>query len=149
MTDVKPDMFNASSVFYRNVDQEPLVDLQSDQEYARPRMGEEPLLKWLGGDMDTGPWVYWVQLDAGMKAAPHKHFAPRIEYVLDGEIEFFEGQEALAWHRGSTTATSTTYGPNTLSYVPAGQLYGYEVTKPTTLLHVFFSNPVGHTEHFD
>ena len=72
MTDMKPAIFDASTVFYRNVDQEPVVDLQGDQEYARPRKGEEPILKWLGGDMATGPWVYWVQLDAGQKAAPHK-----------------------------------------------------------------------------
>ena len=38
------------------------------------------------------------------------------------------------------------YTPGTLSYVPSGQLYGYEITKPSKLLHVFFANPKKHVK---
>jgi hypothetical protein len=142
-------VFNAASLFFRNLDTEPFVDMQSDQEYARPGKDDrDPNLKWMGGDMATGPWVYWIDHPAGVKAAPHKHFAARIEYILEGEMEFFEGEEALNWHRGKP-AKSTVHGPGTLSYVPSGQLYGYEITKPSKLLHVFFANPVNATQHFD
>jgi hypothetical protein len=139
---------NADTLFFRNVADEPWLE---PSETDRARITEEiaSRVKWLGGDATSGPWVYWVHQPAGHRVRPHKHPAARVEFVLDGEIEFFEGDDALRWWRGDDTVTGSRHGTGTLSYVPVGTVYSYLMTKDTTLLHVFFDNPLHGTVHLD
>lgn len=142
-------MPTADTVFFQQVDEAPWLDLESNRDKARPAKGSEAQIKWLGGDAETGPWVYYIEHPEGAIVKPHKHNARRVEYVLDGEIEFFEGADAVAWYRGDTSITGTRHGAGTVSWVPPGTVYGYRITKASKLLHVFFENPVGRTEHVD
>lgn len=142
-------MPTADTVFFQQVDEAPWLDLESDRDKARPAKGSKARIKWLGGDAETGPWVYYIEHPEGAIVKPHKHNARRVEYVLDGEIEFFEGSDAVAWYRGDTSITGTRHGAGTVSWVPPGTVYGYRITKASKLLHVFFENPVGRTEHVD
>jgi quercetin dioxygenase-like cupin family protein len=137
----------AADLFFRQVDETPFLDPATNPDKARPARGSQARIKWLGGDSETGPWVYYIEHPEGAVVKPHKHHAPRIEYVLDGEIEFFEGRAAIDWHRGDTTIVGSRHGAGTLSYVPPGQVYAYRITAASKLLHVFFENPVGRTEH--
>ena len=148
MTDVQPkelaEVFDAKTVFHRTVDETPFVDMVNDPRFRRSKPSTA-MIKWLGGDdMETGPWAFWVDHPAGRRAVPHKHTAARIEYLLEGELRFFKGEEALKWHRGEE-AEYTVYSPGTLSYVPAGQLYGYEVTKPSKLASAPMSSAFGNS----
>ncbi len=132
---------NADTVFARGVEDTPFLDWQNDPRFAAVQKSEA-LIKWLGGDdLETGPWVFWVDHPAGRKAPPHRHAHARIEYVLEGELHFYQDEEALKWHRGEP-AEYAVYPAGTVSYVPAGQFYGYETAQPTKLLHVFFGNPM-------
>lgn len=140
-------MPDPNTVFFHQLDETPWLDLDVALDKARPAKGSRARIKWLGGDADDGPWVYYIEHPAGAVVKPHKHNARRVEYILEGEIEFFAGADALAWHRGDTSITGTMHGPGTLSWVPPGTLYAYRITRPSKLLHVFFENPVGHTVH--
>ncbi|HRE00017.1 MAG TPA: hypothetical protein PLV68_01890 [Ilumatobacteraceae bacterium] len=133
-----------TEVLFHHVADTPWLDIAANRDKARPGKGSEAKIKWLGGESATGPWVYYVEHPV---AKPHKHLAPRIEYVLDGELEFFLGDDALAWYRGDTSVTGTLLGEGSLSYVPSGTVYGYRITQATQLLHVFFENPIGRTIH--
>ena len=138
---------NASSVFFHHLDEVPWMDIASNPDKARPAKGSEAKIKWLGGDAATGPWVYYIEHPEGAIVKPHKHHAPRIEYVLDGEIEFFLGHDAVKWFRGDTSIEGTRHGSGSLSYVPPGTVYAYRITAASKLLHVFYENPVGRTVH--
>lgn len=140
-------MIDANTVFFRTVDLEPWLDLAAASDKARPAKGSKAQIKWLGGDAETGPWVYYIEHPEGAIVKPHKHFARRVEYVLDGEIEFFEGRQAVDWYRGDTSIQGSLHGPGTVSWVPPGTMYGYRIVRASKLLHVFFENPVGRTEH--
>lgn len=138
---------NANTVFFHNVHEVPFLDPAENRDKARPAKGSGAKLKWLGGDAETGPWVYYIEHEAGAVIKPHKHQARRIEYVLDGEIEFFAGDDAVRWYRGDTSITGSLHGEGSLSWVPPGTVYAYRITKPSKLLHVFYENPVGRTIH--
>lgn len=138
---------NANAVFFHNVDEVPYLDLSANRDKARPAKGSEAKIKWLGGDSETGPWVYYIEHPVGAIVKPHKHNARRVEYVLEGEIEFFAGDEAVRWFRGDTTITGSLHGAGSLSWVPPGTVYAYRITKASKLLHVFYENPVGRTIH--
>lgn len=140
-------MPSADTVFFQQVDEVPWLDLDASRDKARPAKDSRARIKWMGGDSETGPWVYYIEHPEGAIVKPHKHRARRVEYVLEGEIEFFEGADALAWHRGDTSITGSRHGSGTVSWVPPGTVYGYRITKASKLLHVFFENPVGRTDH--
>lgn len=140
-------MASASDVFFKQIDEVPWLDLAASPDKARPARGSSARIKWMGGDSDTGPWVYYIEHPADAIVRPHKHNARRVEYVLDGEIEFYQGDDALAWHRGDTTIEGTRHGAGTVSWVPPGTVYGYRIVRASKLLHVFFENPVGRTTH--
>lgn len=142
-------MSDASTVFFKQVDEVPWLDLATSSDKARPARGSSARIKWMGGDADSGPWVYYIEHPAGAIVKPHKHNARRVEYVLDGEIEFYEGDDALAWHRGDTSVQGSRHGAGTVSWVPPGTVYGYRIVSASKLLHVFFENPVGRTVHVD
>ena len=138
---------DASSVFFHHLDEVPFMDLAANLDKARPAPGSKARIKWLGGDSATGPWVYYIEHPQGAVVKPHKHHAPRIEYVLEGEIEFFLGKDAVAWFRGDASIEGSRHGAGSLSYVPSGTIYAYRITEASKLLHVFYANPVGHTVH--
>jgi citrate lyase subunit beta/citryl-CoA lyase len=138
---------DANSVFFLNVETVDFLDLTANRDKARPASGSEAKIKWLGGPPETGPWVYYIEHPANAIVKPHKHLAPRIEYVLDGELEFFLGVDAVAWFRGDTSITGTLHGAGSMSYVPSGTVYAYRITQASKLLHVFYENPVGRTVH--
>lgn len=142
-------MPSADTVFFHQVDEVPWLDLEESRDKARPAKGSSARIKWMGGDSETGPWVYYIEHPEGAIVKPHKHNARRVEYVLDGEIEFFEGADAVAWYRGDSSITGTLHGAGTVSWVPPGTMYGYRITKASKLLHIFFENPVGRTIHVD
>src|SRR3954467_14377177 len=125
--------FDAQSVFFHHLDEVPFMDIAANRDKARPAKGSEAKIKGLGGDSATGPWVYYIEHPADAIVKPHKHLAPRIEYVLDGELEFFLGDEAVAWFRGDTSIEGTLHGPGSMSYVPSGTVYAYRITKASKL----------------
>jgi quercetin dioxygenase-like cupin family protein len=140
---------DASVVFFKQVDEVPWMDIATSRDKARPAQGSAARIKWMGGDAATGPWLYYIEHPAGAVVRPHKHDARRVEYVLDGEIEFFQGSDALAWHRGDTSVQGSRHRAGTVSWVPPGTVYGYRIVEASKLLHVFFENPVGRTSHID
>ena len=139
---------NASEVFFRTIDEEPFLEV-GEQDVAKINRQVNSSVKWMGGDAETGPWVYWVKQPAGNRVRPHKHPAKRVEYILDGEIEFYRGDDALAWWRSDEHIPGERFGPGTVSYVPADTVYAYYIVTETTLLHVFFENPMHGTVHLD
>jgi len=136
-----------STVFFQCIDDVDWLEPAAEPDKARPAKGSQARIKWIGGDSQTGPWVYYIEHPVGAVVKPHRHNARRVEYILDGEIEFFAGEEALAMSRGDETVSGSRHGPGTMSWVPPGTLYAYRITKATKLLHVFFENPVGRTIH--
>ena len=137
--------YSAAVPFLRTVADEPVLDRtsESDRQVSRQPKGSRANVKWLGGDAETGPWVYWIEVPAGSVTKPHRHFAPRIEFVLEGEIEWFQGEDALELLKDEPEKAGVRYGPGSMSYMPAGTLYGYRILEDARMLHVFFDNPVG------
>ena len=60
----------------------------------------------------------------------HSHAANRIEFLLEGRIEWRE--------RGKPPVE---YGAGTLTYVEAGTVYGYEVLEDARILIIFEQPP--------
>ncbi len=137
--------YSADAPFLRNVADEPVLDRTSetDRQLSRQPKTSRAEVKWMGGDAETGPWVYWVEVPAGSVTKPHRHFAPRIEFVVEGAIEWFQGDDALELLKDEPEKAGIRYGPGSLSYMPPGTLYGYRILEDTRMLHVFFANPVG------
>lgn len=81
--------------------------------------------KFLGRDAKTGPWVYMVKFPAGHHIEKHSHAADRVEYLLEGEIEF-DGE---------------VFGAGSFSYVTARTEYEYDILKDTTILLIFYGVP--------
>lgn len=136
----------APEIFFTSIEEQDFLDVATNPDKARPTRGSQARIKWLGGEAETGPWVYYAEHPTDAVVKPHKHHAPRIEYIIDGEIEFFAGDDAVRWFRGEDV-TGTRHGPGSVSYVPSGQVYAYRIVRATKLLHVFYENPVGRTEH--
>lgn len=112
--------------------------------FGRVRAGVEARVTWLGGSPEDGPWIYHVERRAGEVIPPHRHRAGRVEYVLEGAIEWHEGEEAVAWYRdGASEGEGARYGPDSLTWVPAGRVYGYRIVEDTRLLLWFDSSPGG------
>lgn len=79
------------------------------------------------------PYAFHIRRPKGDVTPPHSHTANRIEFVIEGRIEWRE--------RGMPPVE---YGAGTLSYVEAGTVYGYEVLEDATILIVFESPPGMH-----
>jgi hypothetical protein len=78
----------------------------------------------------TPPFAYYNRRPAGDVTPEHRHVANRIEFLIEGEIEWRErGKEPVV------------YGPGTLTYVEAGTIYGYTVLKDATILILFDGSP--------
>ena len=72
------------------------------------------------------PFAYHIRRPKGDVTPDHCHVANRIEYLIDGKIEWRE--------RG---AAPVVYGPGTLTYVEAGTVYGYTAIEDATILIIF------------
>lgn len=146
-----PVPVTSTDLFFRSIFEEDFLDLAggTDRDKARPARGSQARVKWLGGEPETGPWVYYAEHPTDAVVKPHKHHAARVEYIIDGEIEFFVEDDAVRWFRGDEEVRGTRHGQGTVSYVPAGRVYAYRIVSATKLLHVFYDNPVGATEHVE
>jgi hypothetical protein len=82
------------------------------------------------GDPETGPFIYLLEVPAGTKINRHSHKADRLEFLIEGEIEWQEDDGAV-----------TTYGAGTLTYVTAGTFYQYQVLKDAKILLTFYGRP--------
>jgi hypothetical protein len=112
----------------------------SNEAEAETVPGSEAMVKFMAGNDRMKPFVLLAEHPEGARVKPHKHPYGRLEYILDGEIEFFEGQDAIDFGKG-LPVTGTRHGPGAVSYVPAGTLYAYLITKASKLLHVHEQNP--------
>lgn len=79
------------------------------------------------------PYAYFLERPAGDITPEHCHDANRLEFVVEGKIEWRE--------RG---AEPVVYGSGTLTYVDAGTTYGYTVLEDAKILIVFESPPGMH-----
>jgi quercetin dioxygenase-like cupin family protein len=109
---------------------------------AAPVAGTEAMVKFMDGKGQMKPFVLLAEHPEGAQVKPHKHPYGRLEYILEGEIEFFEGQDARDFGRGKPV-TGHRHGPGEISYVPANTLYAYRITKASKLLHIHEANPGG------
>jgi hypothetical protein len=81
-------------------------------------------------DPQQPPFAYYIRRPAGDVTPDHSHRANRVEFVIEGKIEWRErGKEPVA------------YGAGTLTYVEAGTVYGYTVIEDATILIIFESRP--------
>ena len=88
------------------------------------RVDEDPV------SPQTPPFAFLIKRPRGNVTPDHSHLANRIEYVIEGRIEWREqGKPPVA------------YGAGTLTYVEAGTVYGYEVLEDATILIVFEQPP--------
>lgn len=76
------------------------------------------------------PYAYYIERPKGDVTPNHRHDANRIEFVVEGVIEWREpGRKPVV------------YGAGTLTYVEAGTIYGYEVLEDARILIVFEQSP--------
>ena len=116
-----------------------LADIEATIE--RPGLGAVPgtdqkQTRYLGLPTDNPldpqmpPFVYHIRRPAGDVTPVHSHRANRIEFVIDGKIEWREqGKDPVV------------YGAGTLTYVEAGTTYGYTVLEDATILIIFEDRP--------
>ncbi len=76
------------------------------------------------------PFAYHIRRPKGDVTVEHCHTANRIEYLIEGKIEWRE--------RG---VEPVVYGPGTLTYVVAGTVYGYTAMEDATILIIFDQSP--------
>jgi hypothetical protein len=76
------------------------------------------------------PFAYYNRRPAGDVTPEHRHVANRVEFLIEGKIEWRE--------RGRKPVV---YGPGTLTYVEAGTTYGYTVIEDATILILFDGSP--------
>ncbi len=76
------------------------------------------------------PYAFHIRRPRGDVTPEHSHNANRIEFLIEGRIEWREvGKEPVE------------YGGGTLTYVEAGTVYGYEVLEDATILIIFEEPP--------
>lgn len=92
-------------------------------------VGENVKYKFLG-DPEKGPWIYVLDVPAGQEIPRHSHRTDRIEYLVEGEVEWQEDNGA-----------KILYGPGTLTHVATGTFYKYRVLKDSKILICFPSRP--------
>jgi len=76
------------------------------------------------------PYAYFIERPKGDVTPDHAHNANRIEFVVEGRIEWRE--------KGKPPVE---YGAGTLTYVEAGTTYGYTVLEDARILIVFEKSP--------
>lgn len=76
------------------------------------------------------PFAYFIERPKGDVTPDHAHDADRLEFVVEGRIEWRE--------RGKPPVE---YGAGTLTWVEAGTIYGYTVLEDARILIVFAKSP--------
>ena len=76
------------------------------------------------------PYAFYIKRPKGDVTPEHSHVANRIEFVIEGRIEWRERDKE-----------PVEYGAGTLTYVEAGTSYGYEVLEDATILILFEESP--------
>lgn len=76
------------------------------------------------------PFAYFIERPKGDVTPDHAHDANRIEFVVEGRIEWRERGKA-----------PVEYGAGTLTYVEAGTIYGYTVLEDAKILILFEKSP--------
>lgn len=76
------------------------------------------------------PYAYFIERPAGDVTADHSHNANRLEFIVEGRIEWREPDKP-----------PVEYGAGTLTYVEAGTIYGYSVIEDAKILIVFEKSP--------
>lgn len=113
-------------------DRQPLsAGLERERADERPDIGTT---RFLGGE--DGPWVYYSERPAGAVIAMHQHRSGRTEFLIEGEIAF-----RFAEPPEDGGPQEFVYGPNTLTYVNPGVVYGYTVLKDARILISFDFEP--------
>jgi hypothetical protein len=136
-----------TTAFFRNINDLDFLDTSTPSDLARAPRKSQARVKWLGGTPQEGPWAYWIEHPAGSLVRPHKHLVDRIEYILEGALEWFEGESARNWRNGEPVDAGVRHEAGTLSFAPSGFVYAYRILEPTRLLHIFAGDPVTRTEH--
>jgi len=77
------------------------------------------------------PFAYHIRRPRGDVTPDHRHSANRVEYLIEGVIEWREPGKP-----------PVVYGAGTLSYVEAGTVYGYRVLEDAAIL-ILFDRPPG------
>jgi hypothetical protein len=83
-------------------------------------------------DPQMPPYAYFIHRPTGDVTPDHSHRANRVEFVVEGKIEWRE--------RGKPPKV---YGAGTLTYVEANTVYGYTVLEDAKILIVFDGPPNG------
>ncbi len=103
---------------------------------ARGESGAHKTTRFLGPDGEDfvsplkPPYAYFIERPKGDVTPDHSHNANRLEFVVEGQIEWREqGLEPVVYGRG------------TLTYVEAGTVYGYTVLEDARILIVFEESP--------
>jgi hypothetical protein len=123
-------------VVIANIDQVPYLEpvLRADGRKYVPGLGlikasTKGRTKFLG-DEETGPWIYVLDRPAGDVIPRHQHTSDRVEFLVEGEIEWREDDGSV-----------TTYGPGTVSFVTKGTAYEYTVMQDSRILLWFAERP--------
>jgi quercetin dioxygenase-like cupin family protein len=83
-----------------------------------------------GPEIDKGPFVYYSERPKGDVIPMHRHGANRVEFLIEGKIEWREQGKA-----------PKVYEAGTLSHVEAGVSYGYAVLEDAKILIMFDKAP--------
>jgi hypothetical protein len=81
-------------------------------------------------DPQRPPFMYHIRRPAGDVTPVHSHKANRIEFLIEGKIEWRERGE-----------DPVVYGAGTMTYVEAGTTYGYTALEDSTILIIFDDRP--------
>jgi hypothetical protein len=131
--------------YHRNAFLTPLLDLANEGSPGfNGKIQSESRVKWLGGDEANGPWIYWVERSAGELIKSHRHKGGRVEFIVRGAIDWYQGDEAVEWGRaGYPEGGGRRYETGSLTWVPAGTVYGYRIVEDTDVLLWFDGHPRG------
>ena len=102
----------------------PPDDVKSTHYLGRPE--DNPL------DPQLAPYAYYIHRPTGDVTPDHSHRANRVEFVVEGKIEWRE--------RGKPPRV---YGAGTLTHVEANTVYGYTVLEDAKILILFDGPPNG------
>ena len=83
-------------------------------------------------DPQKPPYAYYIHRPTGDVTPDHSHRANRVEFVVEGKIEWRQ--------RGKPPVV---YGAGTLTYVEANTVYGYTVLEDAKILILFEGPPNG------
>lgn len=119
-----------------SLDDRPNLEEQIDRVGGREIAGALKTTRFLGREgedfvsPEKPPFAYFIERPKGDVTPDHSHSANRLEFVVEGRIEWREAG-----------AEPKVYGPGTLTYVEAGTIYGYTALEDSKILIVFEKSP--------